>query len=404
MTQTKLTIALLSLALVGGCLYACAKPTPNNTNQTSPNLGDHAPLTSLQALELSQIGLAKDIAVGGDKLLIVNDKNELWQWGEPSALAHHVSDTIAPAAGFGKLAFADMDGHFNLIQNGKTYPSNIRLSPHSGMLVLPLAVIAVADDNGTPSLVRLEVLGDGVQVVAKFAPVLPDARPIQINFAGNNANGHIAVLSHPDSTTYQHGVLGDDIEARQLQFLERHSLTPLAKPLTIDGQVFEANTLAILPHDKGNRLVTTMAGSGKGARTVVIDNTNNTLKILTQSTPLPNNRWQSPFVFDGKLYAVQMPHLVGKLVHYQENENTLIEKVLGEGYSNHAIGDFETNLTVSTDKFAIIPKAGYRAVELLDSTGNLTTLGNLPARLIKAVQADKTAYLLLDNGQVWAVR
>lgn len=411
--MSKFTPITLSLAMLGvlslGALSACANSNSDSnssnpsTTQSKSNQAMHA--NTPFALDLSAIGLAKQLTVSNDKLLIINDKNELWQWGESSALARNVSDKITPVAGFDKLAFADTEGYFHLIQNGKTYPSSIRLSSHSGMLILPLAVIAVVDDNGTPSLVRLEVVGDSVQVVAKFAPVLPDARPVQINFASDNTNGHIAILSHPDSTTYRHGVLGDGIEAGQLQFLERHSLTPLAKPLMVDGQVFEANTVAILPHDRGNHLVATMAGGGNGARTVVIDNVDGTLQIIAQSEPLPSNRWQSPFVFDGKLYAVQMPHLVGKLVQYQRTHNALTEQVLGEPYSNHKIGDFETNVAATTEEATVIPTMDYLAVGVLDRQGQITQLNTkLPSPIKKLVATRQEVYALLGSGAVWRVR
>lgn len=413
-----ITLNLIMLGVLSACANSNSNGNSNATQNTQPNtpsnqtMDDTAlPNPNLAQLKLTQIdltaiGLAKQLTTHNDKLLIVNDKNELWQWGESSALARNVSNKIAPAIGFDKLAFADTNGYFHLIQNGKTYPSNIRLSPHSKMLILPLAVIAVADDNGTPSLVRLEVVGDNVQVVAKFAPVLPDARPVQINFTGDNANGHIAILSHPDSTTYQHGVLGDGVEAGQLQFLERHRLTPVAKPLMIDGQVFEANTVVILPHDKGNYLVATMAGGGNGAKTVVIDNVNGALQVIAQSTPLPSNRWQSPFVFNGNLYAVQMPHLVGKLVRYDWQDNQLTATEIGQGYSNHKIGSYETNLTTTSNNSkhgVIVPMAGYQTLSLISKTGKVAMLdAKLPSPIIKGLNGHSRMFYLLENGQVWA--
>ncbi|WP_066804183.1 hypothetical protein [Moraxella oblonga] len=398
-------LTTFALALLGANLCACAKPT----EQTTQHQAVRENFYELTELDLSKVGFAKQIALTDNTdILIINDKGELWQIphpDRPAKLAEGMSDMVAPVAKFDKIAFANKDGYFTLIQNGQIHRSTVRLSPHSAMLMLPFATIAVEiHDDGTASLVRLEVVGDEVRAVARFHPVLPDARPVQINFTGDNTNGHIAILSHPDSTTYQHGVLGDDIEAGQIQFLERHSLTPLAKPLAVKGLVFEANTVQILPHQHGNHLVGTMSGNGQGAKVVVIDNIDNHLKIIAQSTPLPQHRWQSPFVFDDKLYAVQMPHLVGRLVKYTQMGDKLTETALGEGYSNHAIGRFETNLVTSHQGFAIIPHKGYRNVSLLTFDNKPIPIDKtLPSPIVHTVSNDVFGCFLLADGSVWKI-
>ncbi|MDO4450853.1 MAG: hypothetical protein Q4B79_07855 [Moraxella sp.] len=410
-TKIKITLTL-SLVLLGASLSACAKPSTEPATKTTQHQTVREGFYELTELDLSKVGLAKQIALDDvGYLMVINDKGELWQVphpDRPAKLAEGVSPIVTPivtpVVKFDKIAFANKDGHFTLIQNGKTYHSTIHLSPHSAMLMLPFATIAVqTHDDGTASLVRLEVVGDGVEVVASFSPVLPDARPVQINFTGDNSEGHIAVLSHPDSTTYQHGVLGDDIEAGQVQFLERHSLTPLAKPLTVKGAVFEANSFEILPNGKGHRLVTTLAGGGHGASAVIIDNVDSQLQLIAQSTPLPSNRWQSPFVFDDKLYSVQMPHLVGRLVEYTQIGDKLNEKVLGKGYSNHAIGAFDTNLVAGRYMFALIPHKGYRQMSMMTPDGLIALNDTLPAPIVRTVSNDTFGYLLLADGGVWKV-
>lgn len=400
----KITLAL-SLALAWAGLVACAKPTTAQApNLTQPKAEQSAPY-QLTALDMTQIGFAKQIAFNGNRLLIINEQGELWQWGDNEPLLRGVSDMIAPVAGFGKVAVADKQGNFTLLANGKTYHTDLRLSPNSGMIMLPLATIAVHNQNDTASLVRLELVGDDIKVTARFDPILPDARPVQVNFDGDNQNGHIAVLSHPDRHTYRHGVLGDDIEAGQLQFLERHTLRPLANALHADGLVFEANTLEILPHSDGNHLISTISGNNQGARTVIIDKIDNQLTAIAQSTPLPPNRWQSPFVLNQKLYAVQMPHLIGRLVQYTTTNKKLQEKPLGEGFSNHAIGDFDTNLVASTDQFAVVPQHDLRRVGLLMSNGDLHAIPTqLSAPITQTIANQNQAYLLLLDGNIWTVK
>lgn len=397
----RMMIKTIALSVLAVLMVAC---TPTDDKKSVANaifVQPQSAMPTITKLKTSAIGNAKVMAYFDDKLLIINDKNELWQWGSPNALAVNVSPDIRPVLGYDKLAFASTDGYLTLIDGGKILTSTLKLSPKSGLLVLPFAVIAVAEGG---VLVRVERQGDKLVTVATFSPVLPDAQPILVNFVGDNTDGHIAVLSHPDTTTYRHGVLGDAIEAGSLQWLERHQLKPLVNPLKIDGLVFEANRLEILPTDMGNRLVGVMAGDGAGAKTVVVDKVGDSLGIVAQSKPLPINRWQSPFVFKTQVFAVQMPHLRGRLVKYSQSGQRLDETLLGEPYSNHKMGDFDTNLTASTTKFAVIPTMDYQQIGILDEYGNLTTLDTrLPDDIKQVVAKQEGAYLLLNNGQIWHI-
>lgn len=364
----------------------------------------------LQALPLAKIGKVAQFTLDEkQQLLVINQQGELWRVQNQHCILNGLSTQISPVANYGKIAVADRQQQFLLLEKNTAYRSNIRLSPWAGMVMLPFATIAVQDEHGIARLVRIEKSTDRKQtdlnITARFAtPVLADSQPIQINFQGDNQQGHIAVLARPDSQTYQHGVLGDAIEAGELHYLERHTLTPLARPLTIKNAVFEANRFEILPTAQGNRLVTVSAGNGEGAKTIVVGERHQQLEIQASSPALPSNRWQSPFVFHSQLYAVQMPHLVGRLVQFQQLGTQLHAQTLAEGLSNHAIGAYETNLTATTSQFAVIPNQGYQNVRILDRQGNLHTIPQtLPARIQKTLASDHTAYLLLENGEIWQI-
>lgn len=361
---------------------------------------------AVQPVFLEKQGEIVQLAVDDQQqLLMINKKGDLWKLGDEQPILSGLSPYIQPQAGYGKTAVADNKGRFLLLENGRLYSSDILLSPNSGMAILPFAVIAVANEKGESRLVRIETDAQKAKVVAYSAmPVLSDARPVQVNFNGDNRQGHIAVLAQPDNITYRHGVLGDDVEAAELQFLERHNLQPLATALSQQGAVFEANSLAVFPTEKGNKIVTLMSGNGEGAKTVMVGVQNNKLVIERQTQALNQNRWQSPFVFNGKLYAVQMPHLVGRLVEYEFNGTDVKEKIIADGLSNHQIGSRETDLTAVTAEFVVIPQMGYRTLSLLNKQGKLTALSTqLPAKIVKTVATDKNAYLLLHNGEVWSV-
>lgn len=360
----------------------------------------------LSPLPLPQIGKVSqfDLSEQGE-LIFINHQNELWKMAnQAQKLADGVSTEIEPKAQYQRIALADQNGHFMLWTVDKVYTSTIPLAPKATMTALNFATIAVTKQNGQFKLARIETQGNQATIIATAeTEVLPDAHPLQLDFDAETPNqGHIAVLAKPDDTTYQHGVLGDDVEAGEIQFLERHTLKPLAEKLTQQGRVFEANRLATLTENGKTKLISVISGDGNGASTVVIDVKDGKLSIEAESEPLPTNRWQSPFSFNHKLYAIQMPHLKGNLVEYSLKGSQLAERFITSGLSNHRYGDYETNLVVTTDTFALIPKAGYQQVVVLDKAGNIAELPTaLPAEIKQTKAYANKAYLFLKNGEIW---
>lgn len=360
----------------------------------------------LSPLPLPQIGKVSqfDLSEQGE-LVVINQQKQLWRVTQQAQkLADGVSTEIEPKAQYQRIALADQNGHFMLWTADKVYTSTIPLAPKATMTALNFATIAITKQNGQFKLARIETQGNQATITATAeTEVLPDAHPLQLDFDAETSNqGHIAVLAKPDDTTYQHGVLGDDIEAGEIQFLERHTLKPLAEKLTQQGRVFEANRLATLTENGKTKLISVISGDGNGASTVVIDVKDGKLSIEAESKPLPTNRWQSPFSFNRKLYAIQMPHLKGNLVEYSPKGNLLTERFIASGLSNHRYGDYETNLVVTTDTFALIPKAGYQQVVVLDKAGNIAELPTtLPAEIKQTKAYANKAYLLLKNGEIW---
>ncbi|HGO5853441.1 TPA: hypothetical protein ACK3JH_000277 [Mannheimia haemolytica] len=360
----------------------------------------------LSPLPLPQIGRVSqfDLSEQGE-LVVINQQKQLWRVTQQAQkLADGVSTEIEPKAQYQRIALADQNGHFMLWTADKVYTSTIPLAPKATMTALNFATIAVTKQNGQFKLARIETQGNQVTITASTeTEVLPDAHPLQIDFDSETPNqGHIAVLAKPDDFTYQHGVLGDDVEAGEIQFLERHTLKPLAEKLTQQGRVFEANRFATLTENGKTKLISVISGDGNGSSTVVIGVKDGKLSIEAESEPLPTNRWQSPFSFNRKLYAIQMPHLKGNLVEYSLKGNLLTERFITSGLSNHRYGDHETNLVATTNTFALIPKGGYQQVVILEKTGKITELPTtLPAE-IKQTKADSNkAYLLLKNGEIW---
>ncbi|HHW7507092.1 TPA: hypothetical protein ACU21B_000918 [Mannheimia haemolytica] len=360
----------------------------------------------LSPLPLPQIGKVSqfDLSEQGE-LVVINQQKQLWRVTQQAQkLADGVSTEIEPKAQYQRIALADQNGHFMLWTADKIYTSNIPLSPKATMTALNFATIAVTKQNGQFKLARIETQGNQATITSTAeTEVLSDAHPLQIDFDTETSNqGHIAVLAKPDDTTYRHGVLGDDVEAGEIQFLERHTLKPLAEKLTQQGRVFEANRLATLTENGKTKLISVISGDGNGASTVVIDVKDGKLSIDAESEPLPTNRWQSPFSFNRKLYAIQMPHLKGNLVEYSLKGSQLAERFITSSLSNHRYGDDETSLVATTDNFVLIPKAGYQQVVVLDKAGNIAELPTtLPAEIKQTKAYANKAYLLLKNGEIW---
>lgn len=222
--------------------------------------------------------------------------------------------------------------------------------------------------------------------------ILPDNRPIIFE-------NKVLFLGDPDDKSYAHGVLGDALEAKTLYTLDATTLQMAARPFRLpENEVFEHNTLAIW----GDKIVAVVSGNGAGAKMVVLALQQQNWQIIAESSPLPNHRWQSPFVFAGELYAVQMPHLRGRLVQYNLQNNQLVEQELATGLSNHDFGSRHTQMATILPNYALIPQMGYRHIIALNRSGSLQTLSpQLPAPVVQSAVQGQRGFWLLADGSVW---
>ncbi|MDO4434889.1 MAG: hypothetical protein Q4B71_00540 [Cardiobacteriaceae bacterium] len=339
--------------------------------------------------------------------------NPIWldQHGKLYALHQNQAQAIsqetfatspAPIAQFGRIALADREQRLTVLHNQSQAHAKETISPLAPILALPLATIAIVQEGQKFHIARFEQRGEALEMVAirRDFEVLPDAVVKQMDLGSGE---HLVVLGQPDGKTYQHGVLGDSLEAKALYYLERHSLENLAEPLVLEeGLVFEANE--VQPFQK-RFAVSTVAGDGKGARTVIIRQAQNKLEIMSQSEALPSHRWQSPFAFQDKLYAVRMPHLSGELVQYdfQDKQSALPLQSFGTGYSNHKIHDHQTNLTAITENFALIPHRNYQSLAVLTSNGFSQSL-DFDGKKIQQLRANsQSAWALLSDNSLWSI-
>lgn len=356
---------------------------------TACKAGNTPPITTQNSLPILQkfaTDNIRQIASDDNQLYLINAKGELWQ--NTQKLADNVSTAIQPIAKQGKVATANAQGFLTIWTNQQLYQSDIVLSPNSGLVWHDDCVIAIAK-TPNPHPIKACILQDKLNIQQRLdIETLPDARP-------TIWQNKVAIFANPDNQTYRHGVLGDDMEARSLYVLKADTLADAFSPIHLENQVFEHNQVM----QQNNQLATVISGAGNGAKVVIFDS--ETGKKIAESSPLPSNRWQSPFAFNGQWYSVQMPHIVGKLVHYQINGSRLNEKTLTESVSNHVIGSHDTQLAVRVADKVFMPNMGYRQVTMMDSAENLHTLPAFPAKLVRGVAQGQKNYWLLENGEVW---
>jgi hypothetical protein len=145
---------------------------------------------------------------------------------------------------------------------------------------------------------------------------------------------------------YDHGVLGDAIEAAALK-VETGTGKILSYQLP-SYSVFEDLTprLADLDGDGRDEIVVVRSSAGAGAAVAVLGIRGDKLDLIAQSPAIGlSHRWLNPIGagdFDGdgrkEIAVVQTPHIGGVLILYRVEGNRLVEFAREAGYSTHAIG------------------------------------------------------------------
>lgn len=398
---------MIKLVLIG-CLglisltwFTTTQQRPVNNNL--PKTEERFSVKQLDSLEtIAQFDVSEDGQVLG-----ITQNGDLWNLTHQTKLAENLSPAITLAAQNQQIAAGDQNGNLWLWSKQQAYSSQIPLAEKAGLLPIAGSVIAVTKTGDTNHLIRAQIVDNQLTVAAKNpTPLLPDAQPLQANLLnGPDHQGGIIVLAQPNDSRYHHGVLGDDIEATELLYLDKGTLSPQLQALTSEQLVFEDNKATFFQDNHFNSyLVAILSGNGAGARTALITADKGKLVLTSQSQALPSQRWQSPFVFNKNLYAVLMPHLRQELVSYHQDGEQLLEHSLATGVSNHAIGSHQTNLAAATTTFAVLPQTGYQKIAILTRDNRLIKLTDeLPAPIRQTKASQDKVYLLLENGQLWTV-
>ena len=351
------------------------------------------------------------------ELLGVSLTGVLWQFVDGKwARRGEGLDPGAPiASGHGRIAGRGTRGTLWLLEGGRVVQSRgPALARHAGLRILPLGVIAVAQEgNGEARAVRLEPMAaNGWAESARSAdPVLPDARPLQANLdgPGNADDGHIVVFAGPDARRYQHGALGDQTEPTRILYLERHGLDVLRSLTLPPPLVFEDIAPRPIAWRGGSALLTVRSGP-LGAQLAVVaadSERRDALRLAALGAPLGTaNRWMAPATDGRRLLAVHTPHIGGVLHEYRAEGDQLTSRALASDVSNHALGQRELDLAAWVGPFLLIPTQDRRHLQTLDPARGWAERSRvaLPSAVVasRALHLDRRAgcALLLEGGSV----
>jgi hypothetical protein len=322
-------------------------------------------------------------ATPGADLLGVSVNGDLFALSLTGGSARRLGGGLDPATplavGHGRIAARRRDGALWVLEGGRVSVSQERtLASAAGLLVLPLAVIAIAvsADGKAHRVVRLEGSGTGhwseVARSGSDVTVMPDARPLQADLDGSGDAGHVVVLAGPDSQRYTHGVLGDAIEATRIVLLERHSLRVMRELVLDSPYVFEdiaPRKVALGSSGSREGLLTVQAGP-QGAQLVLVDanpSVPGALRIAARGPALGTaNRWLSPITDGRQWLAVHTPHIGGVLHIYRQDGEALLARRLQGDVSNHRIGSRLLDISAWQGPRLLIPDRSGRRLLLLD--------------------------------------
>ena len=313
----------------------------------------------------------------GGTFLAVAANGDLWSYTAASA-KRKVADGIDPAspmaAGYGRVAARSSGGALFIEVDGRRRSSTVAgLAPNAGLINLPFAVIGVVSDQRQFRVVRFEPTQDRWSISDRSdESVMPDARPVMAALdepLGESDPGELVVLAGPDEVRYQHGVLGDRIEATRMLYLDRHSLRTL-RELTLPAPfVFEDIAPRTVAIDHNSALLTMRSG-GSGTQLVLVaaDRSDaRKLRVIGLGDPLSApHRWLSPTTDGHRVMAVHTPHIGGVLNEYRLDGERLDSTAIVDDVANHRIGTRELDLAVWRGTMLIIPSQDRRRLRVFD--------------------------------------
>ncbi len=226
------------------------------------------------------------------------------------------------------------------------------------------------------------------------------------------------------TSRYDHGILGDAIEAGSLKVITSNGKTlRYDLPLT---QVFEDITprLADLDGDGTTEVVTILSSIRQGAAIGIFHIRENRLQLAERTRFIGvSHRWLNIAGIEhytgnktSEIAIVVTPHIGGRLDLFQFRGGKLFRLMSKQGFSNHFIGSREQRLSASyrNKKGGMnlaLPSADRRKLIIMGAGADgweQIGVAALPARIDKAIdvndRGDKVEFTVgLDDGSVYSV-
>ena len=230
---------------------------------------------------------------------------------------------------------------------------------------------------------RIRPLNREEQIMLPARDVIPDGQ------AGKGQSTIAEAWLIQPTDRYDHGVLGDDIEAGALRVVTRDNRFAIHR-LT-DGSVFEGTKPLVGDVDGDGRdevLVVNSNHQGGSALHIyrVMDQPDGriSLQLMAEGPRLGRkHRWLNPvgigdFNLDGQpeIAVVETPHLDGTLKVYRMVNGRLREVVRATGFSNHALGSAQTGMHLIRDLTGdnrpdlVIPDTDRERLRIMTMTGD----------------------------------
>jgi hypothetical protein len=191
---------------------------------------------------------------------------------------------------------------------------------------------------------------DRTEFTALDVRTLPDARILV------DETGRLLLLTEP-TTRYQHGVLGDAVEAAGIALVETQPELQVISTIAIpDPSVIEgiAPIWSDLSGDGRREIIVTQSNSDQGAQIVVYGETGE--QIATGPAIGRGNRWRHQLVVapfgpagEQELVDVLTPHIGGVVEFYRLDGDTLRIVASVPGYTSHIIGTRNLDMAIGGD-------------------------------------------------------
>jgi hypothetical protein len=263
------------------------------------------------------------------------------------------------------------------VQISTDAPPLLAISDGDVQFILPLAD---ASPLTNPLLINdmvasIAINGDlvlGNSTIQKRLPIdaLPDARILM------DDNNRLLILTQP-TNRYDHGVLGDDMEAAGITLIETKPEIRLVRTISIEApDVIEGLSpiWADLDQDGVLDIIVTLSNNQSGSRIVAFreDGT-----MLAESSAIGTGyRWRHQIAFaafgdksQSYLASIRTPHIGGVVEFFQFSDGKLETVSEINGFSSHSIGSRNLDSAIAGD----FNNDGI--CELLAPTQNLSSLG-----------------------------